>query len=68
MSEQTSHKSGKRSMAQKQDETRHPFDAVPPARPVAGAFGKSGRPESPEGEEVTEGVEPDTLAEAGEET
>ncbi len=35
-----SSKKGKQSSAQKMDSTRHNFDTVPAAQPVAGAFGK----------------------------
>jgi hypothetical protein len=38
--EQTSRKSGLHSSAQKQEQPRDPERPVPPARPVAGAFGK----------------------------
>jgi hypothetical protein len=40
---QTSNKAGVRSLAKKQDSTRHGFDVEPPARKVAGAFGKEDR-------------------------
>ena len=37
---QTSHKAGSRSTAQKEDESRYPDRSTPPARKVAGAFGR----------------------------
>ena len=36
----TSHKAGSRSVAQKESEARYPDRSMPPARKVAGAFGK----------------------------
>ena len=36
----TSHKAGSRSVAQKEGEARYPDRSMPPARKVAGAFGK----------------------------
>ena len=39
MSEQQSQKTGVRSDAQKTDDARHGYDPIPPANPVAGAFG-----------------------------
>lgn len=39
MSEQQSQKSGVRSEAQKADRARDGYDPIPPANPVAGAFG-----------------------------
>lgn len=36
----TAHKAGARSVAQKEDEARYPDRSMPPARKVAGAFGK----------------------------
>jgi hypothetical protein len=41
----TSHKAGSRSIAQKEADTRYPDRGVPPAKKVAGAFGKE--PEGP---------------------
>ncbi len=40
MSEQQSHKRGARSDAQKTATTRNDYESIPPANPVAGAFGK----------------------------
>ena len=40
---QTSNKAGVKSLAKKQDSTRHGFNVEPPARKVAGAFGKEDR-------------------------
>jgi hypothetical protein len=37
---QTAHKAGSRSIAQKEAEARYPDRSMPPARKVAGAFGK----------------------------
>jgi hypothetical protein len=37
---QTSHKTGSRSVAQKEDETRYPDRSMPPSRKTSGAFGK----------------------------
>jgi hypothetical protein len=37
---QTSHKTGSRSVAQKEDEARYPDRSMPPSRKVSGAFGK----------------------------
>ena len=39
MGEQQSQKSGVRSEAQKADRAREGYDPIPPANPVAGAFG-----------------------------
>ena len=39
MGEQQSQKSGVRSEAQKTDRAREGYDPIPPANPVAGAFG-----------------------------
>jgi hypothetical protein len=39
MDEQQSQKSGVRSEAQKADRARDGYDPIPPANPVAGAFG-----------------------------
>lgn len=39
MSEQQSQKTGVRSDAQKNDRARDGYDPIPPANPVAGAFG-----------------------------
>lgn len=39
MGEQQSQKSGVRSEAQKADQARNGYDPIPPANPVAGAFG-----------------------------
>jgi hypothetical protein len=38
--EQTSHKAGSRSVAQKEAEARHPDGSMPATRKVGGAFGK----------------------------
>ncbi len=43
MSEQQSQKHGVRSEAQKQMRARSGYDPVPPANPVAGAFGENRR-------------------------
>lgn len=43
MSDQQSQKSGVRSEAQKADRARHGYDPIPPANPVAGAFGERER-------------------------
>jgi hypothetical protein len=40
---QTSNKAGVRSLAKKQDSTRHGFRQQPPSRPAAGASGKEDR-------------------------
>jgi hypothetical protein len=40
LNRQTSHKAGSRSIAQKEAGTRYPDRSMPPARKVAGAFGK----------------------------
>lgn len=40
MDQQQSQKTGKRSDAQKQDRARDGYNAIPPAEPVGGAFGK----------------------------
>lgn len=40
MDQQQSQKTGVRSDAQKQDRARDGYDAIPPSKPVAGAFGK----------------------------
>jgi len=40
---QTSHKAGSRSIAQKESEARYPDRSMPPSRKVAGAFGKERR-------------------------
>lgn len=40
MSEQQSHKRGARSDAQKTATARNDYESIPPANPVAGAFGK----------------------------
>lgn len=40
MEQQTSQKTGVRSDAQKQDRARDGYSAIPPAKPVDGAFGK----------------------------
>jgi hypothetical protein len=37
---QTSHKTGSRSIGQKEDEARYPDRSMPPARKTSGAFGK----------------------------
>jgi hypothetical protein len=44
---QVSSKSGKASSAEKEEATRHGFDAAPATSPVAGAFGKSRRKPAP---------------------
>jgi hypothetical protein len=41
--DQQSQKSGVKSEAQKQDRARHGYDPIPPANPVAGAFGEHKR-------------------------
>jgi hypothetical protein len=43
MEEQQSQKSGVRSEAQKQDRARDSYAPIPPANPVAGAFGEDKR-------------------------
>jgi hypothetical protein len=43
MEEQQSQKSGVRSEAQKQDRAREGYAPIPPANPVAGAFGEHKR-------------------------
>ncbi len=43
MDEQQSQKSGVRSEAQKQDRARDGYAPIPPANPVAGAFGEHKR-------------------------
>jgi hypothetical protein len=40
MEEQQSQKSGLRSDGQKEDRARQGYDAIPPSKPVSGAFGK----------------------------
>ena len=40
MDQQNSQKTGVRSNAQKQDRARDGYSAIPPAKPVGGAFGK----------------------------
>jgi hypothetical protein len=40
MSEQQSQKSGVRSEAQKMERAREGYETIPPAQPVAGAFGE----------------------------
>jgi hypothetical protein len=40
MDQQNSQKTGVRSDAQKQDRARDGYNAIPPAKPVDGAFGK----------------------------
>ena len=40
MDQQQSQKTGVRSDAQKQDRARDGFSAIPPSKPVGGAFGK----------------------------
>ena len=42
MEEQQSQKTGVRSDAQKQNRAREGYDPIPPAQPVAGAFGEPG--------------------------
>ena len=44
MSEQQSQKTGLRSDAQKNDRARDGYNPIPPANPVAGAFGDRERP------------------------
>ena len=41
MDQQNSQKTGVRSDAQKQDRARDGYSAIPPAKPVGGAFGKA---------------------------
>jgi hypothetical protein len=43
MEEQQSQKSGLRSEAQKHDRARDGYEPIPPANPVAGAFGERKR-------------------------
>jgi len=43
MEEQQSQKSGVRSEAQKQERARDGYNPIPPAKPVAGAFGEHER-------------------------
>jgi hypothetical protein len=43
MSEQQSQKRGVRSEAQKEADARHGYEPIPPANPVAGAFGEHKR-------------------------
>jgi hypothetical protein len=53
MSKQTSGKRGKQSTAQKQAEARYDFEAIPAARPKAGAFGRrAGEPQPPSSKQV----------------
>lgn len=52
MGEQQSQKSGVRSEAQKADRARHGYDPIPPANPVAGAFGDRER-DTPTDQEVS---------------
>ena len=40
MDQQQSQKTGVRSDAQKQDRAREGYEAIPPSKPVGGAFGK----------------------------
>ncbi len=40
MDQQQSQKTGVRSDAQKQDRARDGYEAIPPSKPVGGAFGK----------------------------
>jgi hypothetical protein len=47
MSRQSSQKSGKQSSAKKLASARHDFDPMPATQPVAGAFGKDGKPVEP---------------------
>ena len=51
MEEQQSQKSGVRSEAQKQDRARDGYAPIPPANPVAGAFGEHKR-DSPTDQET----------------
>ncbi|HET9479232.1 MAG TPA: hypothetical protein VFO72_07810 [Pyrinomonadaceae bacterium] len=51
MSEQQSQKSGVRSEAQKTDRARDGYNPIPPANPVAGAFGDRER-DTPTDQEV----------------
>ena len=50
--EQQSQKRGIRSDAQKQDRAREGYDPIPPANPVAGAFGEHKR-DTPTDQEVS---------------
>ena len=43
MDQQQSQKSGVKSEAQKQDRARQGYDPIPPANPVAGAYGEHKR-------------------------
>ena len=54
MDQQNSQKTGMRSDAQKQDRARDGYSAVPPSKPVGGAFGKEhdDREESDRAEQV----------------
>lgn len=52
MSEQQSQKSGVRSEAQKTDRARDGYNPIPPANPVAGAFGDRER-DTPTDQEVS---------------
>lgn len=52
MSEQQSQKSGVRSEAQKADRARDGYNPIPPANPVAGAFGDRER-DTPTDQEVS---------------
>jgi hypothetical protein len=54
--EQQSQKRGVRSDAQKQDRAREGYDPIPPANPVAGAFGEH-RPDRASDEEVSLGID-----------
>lgn len=52
MSDQRSQKSGVRSEAQKTERARDGYDPIPPANPVAGAFGDRER-DTPTDQEVS---------------
>jgi hypothetical protein len=52
--EQQSQKRGVRSDAQKQDRARDGYDSIPPANPVAGAFGEH-KSETADDQEVSLG-------------
>lgn len=43
--DQTSHKAGARSIAQKEDRARYPDRSAPPTHKVPGAFGREGEPD-----------------------
>ena len=54
--EQQSQKRGLRSDAQKQDRARDGYDPIPPANPVAGAFGEH-KPDRVTDQDVSLGVD-----------